>query len=71
MDGGSWHCIGVSDQGHPQEKKAKWLTEEALKIAEKRREVRPGVSGCATWVLSVYERAGWRRSMARQSHSCP
>ena len=43
MDGGSWHCIGGNDQEHPQEKemqKAKWLSEEVLQIAEKRREVK-------------------------------
>ena len=44
MDGGLWHCTGGSDQDHPQEKqickKAKWLSEEALQIAEKRREVK-------------------------------
>ena len=43
MDGGSWHCIGGSDQDQPQEKemqKAKWLSEEALQIAEKRREAK-------------------------------
>ena len=41
MDGGSLHCTGGSDQDHPQEKemqKAKWLSEETLQIAEKRRE---------------------------------
>ena len=41
MDGGSWFCTGGSDQKHPQEKErknAKWLSEEALSIAEKRRE---------------------------------
>ena len=33
---------GGSDQNHPKEKskKAKWLSEEALQIAEKRREVK-------------------------------
>ena len=43
MDRGLWHCIGRSDQDHPQEKKwkkAKWLSEEALQIAVKRREVK-------------------------------
>ena len=43
MDRGSWHCIGVRDQDHPQEKemqKEKWLSEEALKRAEKRREAK-------------------------------
>ena len=42
MDGGS-HCIGGGDQNHPQEKKckrAKWLSEEALQIAEKRRDMK-------------------------------
>ena len=35
--------MGGSDQNHPQEKeilKAKWLSEEALQIAEKKREVK-------------------------------
>ena len=43
MDGGLWHCIGGSDQDHSQGKetqKAKWLSEKALQIAEKRREVK-------------------------------
>ena len=43
MDGGLWHCTGGSDQDHPQEKepeKAKWLSEEALQIAEEKREVK-------------------------------
>ena len=43
MDGGSWHCTGDRDQDHPMEKKckkAKWLSEEALKIAVKRREAK-------------------------------
>ena len=41
MDRGSRHCTGGSDQDHPKKKKckkAKWLFEEALQIAEKRRE---------------------------------
>ena len=43
MDGGLWHCTGGNDQDHPQEKemkKAKWLSEEALQIAVKRREAK-------------------------------
>ena len=44
MDGGSRHCRGNRDQDHfPMEKKckkAKWLSEEALEIAVKRREVK-------------------------------
>ena len=41
MDRGSWRCIGGSDQDRPQEKemqRAQWLSEEALKVAEKRRD---------------------------------
>ena len=42
MNGGSRHCTGGGDQDHLQEKckKEKWLSEEALQIAEKRREVK-------------------------------
>ena len=43
MDGGLCHCTGDRDQDHPQKKKckkAKWLSEEALQIAVKRREVK-------------------------------
>ena len=43
MDRVLGHCTGGSDQGHRKKKKckkAKWLSEEALPIAEKRREVR-------------------------------
>ena len=43
MDGGLWHCTRGSEQDHTQEKemkKAKWLSEEALQIAEKRREAK-------------------------------
>ena len=43
MDGGSRHCTGDRDQHHPHGKemqKAKWLSEEALQIAVKRREVK-------------------------------
>ena len=38
MDRGLWHCTGGSDQDYPQKKKwkrEKWLSEEALQIAEK------------------------------------
>ena len=43
MDGSLWHCAGGRDQDHPQEKeiqKGKWLSKEALRIAEKRREAK-------------------------------
>ena len=41
MNGGLLQCTGGSDQDHLQEKamqKGKWLSEEALQIAMKRRE---------------------------------
>ena len=41
MDGGSLHCTGDRNQDYRQEKemqKSKWLSEEALQIAVKRRE---------------------------------
>ena len=43
MDRGLWHCTGGRDQDHLQEKemqKGKWLSQEVLKIAEKRREAK-------------------------------
>ena len=41
MYGGLWQCTGDREQDHPPKKKckkAKWLSEEALQIAMKRRE---------------------------------
>ena len=43
MDWCSQHCIGGGNQNHPQEKEMqeiKWLSEEALQIAEKIRETK-------------------------------
>ena len=43
MDGSSSHCTGDRNEDYPQEKKCKktkWLSEEALQIAVKRREVK-------------------------------
>ena len=43
MDRGSQHWTGGIDQNHPKKnkcKKPKWLSEEALQIAEKRREMK-------------------------------
>ena len=44
MDGGSEHHTGGGDQNHTKgkkkRKKAKWLSEEALQIAEKKREAK-------------------------------
>ena len=43
MDGGLSHCTEGSGQNHPKKKKCKktkWLSKEALQIAEKRREAK-------------------------------
>ena len=43
MDRGLYHCIGAGElKPSPRKKckKAKWLSEEALQIAEKRRKVK-------------------------------
>ena len=43
MDRGSRHCTGDKDKDHPHGKEmqnAKWLSEEALQIAVKRREAK-------------------------------
>ena len=43
MDRALWHCTGGRDQDHPQGKemqKAKWLSEQALEIAERKREAK-------------------------------
>ena len=42
MDRVLWHCTGGDDQTIPKKKckKAKWLSEKALQIAEKRREAK-------------------------------
>ena len=44
MDGGSQHCTGDWEQDHPKGKKkckkAKWLSQQALRIAVKRGEMK-------------------------------
>ena len=74
MDGGSWHCIGGSDQDHPQEKemqKAKWLSEEAFQIAEKRREAKDkGEKERYTYLKSDFQRIARRDKKAFLSDQC-
>ena len=62
MDGGSWPCIGGSDQDHSsQEKevqKAKWLSKEALQIAVERREAKgKGEKESYTHLNAEFQRA--------------
>ena len=43
MDGDSCHCTGDRNKDHPKKKKCKkpkWLSEEALQITVKRRDVK-------------------------------
>ena len=74
MDGGSWHCTGGSDQDHPQEKecqKAKWLSEEALQIAMKRREAkRKGGKETHTHLNAEFQRIARRDKQAFFSDQC-
>ena len=74
MDGGSWHHIGGSDQDHPQEKeikKAKWLSEEALQIAEKRREAKgKGEKERYTHLNAEFQRIARRHKKAFLSDQC-
>ena len=74
MEGGSWHCIGGSDQDHPQGKKckkAKWLSDEALKIAVKRREAKgKGEKGIYTHLNVEFQRIARRDKKAFLSDQC-
>ena len=67
MDRGSWHCTGGSDQDHPQEKKCKkaeWLSEEALKIAEKRDVKGKGEKERYTHLNAEFQRTARRDKKA-------
>ena len=73
MDGGLWHCIGGSDQDHSQEKckKAKWLSEEALQIAEKWRETKcKGEKEIYTYLNAEFQRRARRDKKAFLSDQC-
>ena len=67
MDGGLWRYTGGSDQDHPQEKKlkkAKWLSEEALQIAKKRRETKgKGEKERYTHLNAEFQRIARRQDM--------
>ena len=74
MDGGSRHCTGGGDQNHTQEKKckkAKWLSEEALQIAEKRRETKgKGEKEKYTHLNAEFQRIARRDKKAFLSDQC-
>ena len=68
------HCRGGSDQDHPKEKeikKAKLLSEEALKIADKRREVKgKGEKERYTHLNTEFQRIARRDKKAFLSDQC-
>ena len=74
MDGGLWHRTGGSDQDHRQEKKckkAKWLSEKALQIAEKRREAKgKGEKERHTHLNAEFQRIARRDKKAFLSDQC-
>ena len=74
MDGGSWHCTGDRNQDHPLEKKCKkaqWLSEEALQIAAKRREVKSkGEKERYTYLNTEFQRIAKRDKKAFLSDQC-
>ena len=74
MDRGSWHCTGGNDQDQAQEKeskKAKWLSEEALQIAEKRRDAKgKGEKERYTHLNAEFRRIARRDKKAFLSDQC-
>ena len=74
MDRGSWHCTGDRNQDHTKKKKckkAKWLSEEALKIAVKRREVKSkGEKERYTHLNAEFQRIARRDKKAFLKNQC-
>ena len=75
MGRGSYHCIGGSNQNHPQVgkkcKKAKWLSEETLQIAEKERDVKgKGERAIYTQLNAEFQRIARRDKKAFFSEQC-
>ena len=72
MDRGSQHWTGGIDQNHPKKnkcKKPKWLSEEALQIAEKRRETK-GKGGKERYTHLLFQRIEKRDKKAFLSDQC-
>ena len=74
MDGSSEHCTGGGDQTIPKKNKcnkAKWLSEEALQIAEKRREAKgKGKKERYTHLNAGFQRIARRDKKAFFSDQC-
>ena len=73
MDRGLWHCTGNCDQ-YPKKKKCKkanWLSEEVLQIAEKRREAKgKGEKERYTRLNAEFQRIARRDKKAFLSDQC-
>ena len=74
MDEGSWHCTGDRNHTIPKKqkcKKVKWLSEEALQIAVKRREVKSkGEKEKYTHLNEEFQRIAMRDKKAFLSDQC-
>ena len=74
MDGGLQHCIGGIQQKIPKKKnckKAKWLSEEALQIAVKRKEAKgKGQKERYTHLNVEFQRTARRDKKAFLSDQC-
>ena len=68
------HCTRGSDQNHPQKKKckkAKWLSEEALQIAEEKREAKgKGEKAIYTHLNAEFQRVARKYKKAFLSEQC-
>ena len=66
------HCIGGADQNHSQEEEmAKWLSEEASQIVEKRREAKGiGEKERYTHLIAEFQRIARRDKKAFLSEQC-
>ena len=72
-----WHlkvrdiCTGHGSRPSPRKRKAKWLSEEALQIAEKRREVKgKGEKERYTHLNAEFQRIARRDKKAFLSDQC-
>ena len=74
MDRGSVHCTRDKDQDHPKKKKCKntkWLSEEVLQIAVKKREVKSkGEKERYTHLNAQFQRIARRDKKAFLSDQC-
>ena len=70
MDRDSGHCTGERDQDHLP-KKVKWLSEEALQIAVKRREAKSkGKKERYTYLNAEFQRVARRDKKAFLGDQC-